>query len=114
MKGTALIFRPGHSAPTVAPMTTEPPLGWLQNHVDGYIQVVPGFDHIEHCGQIHRCVAFCNEEGKLKGMGLNRVATEAWEQALPTGLRNPKGELLDLLVGPIVVLYGDEEFMEAL
>lgn len=114
MNGTALIFRPGHSEPLVETLTDEVPLGWLQKRVDGYIEIVPGFDHVEHAGAIRRCVAFCNEEGKLKRMPFNRIATEYWDQALPDGLRRPSGELVDALVGPIVVLFGDDEFMDAL
>ena len=126
MKGTALTFRPGVADPAVEQLAGEVPLGWIQERVDGYIEAVPHFDSIEHGGETHRCVAFCNEEGKLKEMPFNNRATVLWDRALrrnytedgkplyPNGLLRPDGNPGDVLVGPIVVLFGDDEFMDEL
>jgi hypothetical protein len=65
------------------------------------------------------CVAFCDEDGKRKGMPQNQIATAFWEHSLKR-----KGRSLsampsftggpDFLVGPIAVLFGDREFMGSL
>lgn len=114
MRGTALIFRPGKSEPEIVRFTQAPGLDFLQAAVGGYIEVVPHFDNIRHGEVVERCVAFCNEHGKLNRLPVNRAATEAWERAVPTGLRGPLGYWLDFLVGDVVVLFGDREFMAEL
>jgi hypothetical protein len=77
----------------------------LQKAVGGYIEQVPGF----HCylveGVPMPCVALCNEEGKLHNLPLNEKATRLWRQQWRT---------TDVLVGDVVVLYGDDKFMAAL
>jgi hypothetical protein len=100
--------------PLVEHLTDEVPLDWLQERVHGYIERVPHFDCVEYQAAIHPCVAFCNEEGKLKGMAYNAVATELWAHAMPYDLRRPDGQIIDVLCGPVVVLFGDAEFMAAL
>ena len=53
------------------------------------------------------CVAFCDEDGKSKGLPPNTRVNEFWSMALP--------EIdLDYLVGPIVILTGDADFMKAI
>jgi hypothetical protein len=84
----------------------------------GYIELIPLFNSIEIEGTVHHCVAFCDEDGKRKEMPINWRATAMWEHALHCaghpGLINPAGGLADYLVGAIIVLFGDDEFMEAL
>jgi len=76
----------------------------LQTAVGGYVESIPMFDLYKG----EHCVAFCNEEGKLKGLPLNAVATGYWwEQRHP----HPPN---DMLVGDIVIITGDNEMMEAL
>jgi Domain of unknown function (DUF3846) len=117
MKGAALIYRPGQAEPEVkllGAVSDHEMLDLLQGAVGGYIEVVPQFDNVRFGEGIERCRAFCNEHGKLQNLAFNEAATEAWEQALPTGLRNPSGAWLDYLVGTVVVVFGDDEFMDAL
>lgn len=111
MKGAALIYRPGQAQPERTEFNGAIPIEFLQGAVGGYIEVVPGFFQIRVGDHIEACVAFCNEEGKLDGLPFNATATIEWEHALPTGLRNPQGEWLDWLVGAIVVVFGDADFM---
>lgn len=77
------------------------PLDTLQNAVGGFIEVVPHFDSFEG----KRCVAFCNEEGKLRNLPLNAEATGLWNWTKRHG---------DFLVGSIAIITGDAEFMESL
>lgn len=122
MKGKGIIFRPGDLSDEVHEFAAAPTLDWLKAAVgDGFIEVVPGFTTLTVAGVPLRqvaCVAFCNEHGKLNGLPFNRVATELWETALAdqgSRLRDAAtGRWLDYLVGPIVVLYGDADFMAAL
>jgi hypothetical protein len=85
---------------TETPIKKTPGLSKLQNLVGGYIEVVPFFDSYE--GQ--PCVAVCNEEGRIRGMRLNRQATEAFEMAIDA----KTDDLLipHALVGPVVILIG--------
>lgn len=64
---------------------------------------MPLFTHVEVNGERLRCVAFCNEEGKLHGLPLNSVATRMWQ----TQVGRP---LDDVLVGDILLVIGDRHF----
>lgn len=117
MKGTALIYRPRQLEPEIMPMVRPPTLAALQQAVDGYIEVVPYFDRIEVEGERVPCLAFCNEDGKGQQRPFNRAATDAWEKHLDTvgiPLRDHSGNYKDFLVGSVIVLYGDPEFLTAL
>lgn len=116
MKGTALIYRPGKKVhPEVVEFSQQPTLEFLQGAVGGYIELVPHFDKIVHDGAEHRCRVLCNEHGKIGAdpLPLNYVATDLWNKALG-GRLYQNGLALDVLVGPIVVLIGDEAFMREL
>jgi len=123
MNGFGLIFRPDGTAhgelyKFTAPVT----LDFLREAVGGDIELVPGFDRIGG----RACHAFCNEHGKLEHpehteqMVFNLRATLLWEEALAArgdprvGLRDIHGDWIDWLVGPVLVLYGDDEFMAEL
>lgn len=81
-----------------------PSLGYLQRAVGGYIELIPLFEKFLDGGQMVPCVAYCNEDGKVNGLCLNRLATLLWFSAAG----RPLG---DFLVGDVVIVYGDEEFM---
>lgn len=95
MKGRTTIYRADGSIEE-RDWTEMPGLKFLQEAVHGYIEEVP----LWPVG-----VAFCNEEGKLNGLPLNRQAQAIWEQ---------NGPLRDYLVGDIVQITGDAEFMAEL
>jgi hypothetical protein len=65
----------------------------LQALVGGYIEFV----YLPGGGEI-----MCNEEGKLKGLPINRVATEMWYKA------DPRAVDADVLCGPIVFLTPED------
>jgi Domain of unknown function (DUF3846) len=97
------ILEPGcASLPDPKLLTEKPSLEILQFGVQGYIEVVPFFNNL---GQ-RPCVAFCNEEGKLKGMARNDYATILWQQALGPRMID------DYLVGNIVIVVADPKFLE--
>ena len=80
----------------------------IQKAVGGWIELVPDFDTYE--GKTG-AVAFCNEEGKLKNLPVNDKATEAWAASIGEG---DAASLGDALVGDVVVIEGDDDFMAAL
>lgn len=59
-----------------------PDLKQLQAIVGGYIETVP---HFTKFGDMKRGVAYCNEEGLLRGLQFNAAATSAWLQNLGKG-----------------------------
>jgi hypothetical protein len=108
MQGFTIVIDPDGSK-TVRKYRGTIPLGDLRAGVgDGLIEHVPYFDSFKWRGKRTRCVAFCNEEGKLHGMLINEVATRIWHEGAPV----MRGR--DVLVGPVVIVFGDEAFMRAL
>jgi hypothetical protein len=119
MKGTIITIQPHGGGKLATPVDGPPTLALLKNAIGGgWIEVIPEFDSIEHEGRVYRCVAFCDEEGKLKQQPLNRLATELWNKAAlragGRGILLPDGQAVDVLVGQIAVVIGDDEFMKAL
>lgn len=78
--------------------------------VGGYIEQVPFFTQYQYNPGLKpvKCVAFCNEEGKLLGLPHNAIATHIWHSQMPDGAKT------DVLVGDVAVVFGDEEFMREL
>lgn len=111
MKGWSLLYEPNEPTPFLAQYNKAPELEELQNLVDGYIEKVPLFNTIKYDGGVHHCVAICNEEGKLKNFAPNDAATQAWYEAASRARYMPPA---DILVGNVIIFFGDEEFMEAL
>ena len=112
MIGFGLSLNPDGSS-TYAQFDAPVSLETLQSAVGGYIETVPGFDRIQppdKLGGTVPCVAFCNEEGKLEGAPYNAQATQAWADCLKV----PLHAMSDVLVGSIIVLYGDDEFMNSI
>jgi hypothetical protein len=95
-----------------------PPLDKLKWAIDGGpLELVPLFNTYSHDDRIVKCTVFCDEEGKNKKLPINHDATILWDAAL---LRAGHPGLIlgdnmaDVLVGPIAVVFGDEEFMSNL
>lgn len=115
MKGTALIYHPAATEPEIRELSAPPSLELLQGAVGGYIETVPHWDRVNFEDAMHRCVVFCNEDGKRMGLPLNIPATRLWHAALPSpGLIGPDGQMVDVLVGAVIVVFGDDELMEEL
>lgn len=106
MKGQMIVITPESTPATVAKhqLTSAPELQELKKHVGGYIELVPGFSLFVTNEGIHPCIAYCNEDGRSMGLPLNQTASEMWADNDP---RYP-------LMGTIVILIGDQEFMNSL
>ena len=75
-------------------------LDFIQAAVGGYIELVPMFTTFHG----EPCVAWCNEMGKINDLPLNRKATELWAE---------QGGTFDYLLGPILIVTGDEAFRQS-
>ncbi|MBO0716444.1 MAG: DUF3846 domain-containing protein [Rhizobiales bacterium] len=112
-----MLFVPGKGGQDVRDLTRVPTLEELQEVVGGDIEAVQGFLSVQFGTATVRCVALCNENGKHEHLPINMAATLAWERALRRigiELRDVSGAPKEWLVGTVVVLFGDREFMEAL
>jgi len=95
INGRLIILKPDGSK-IESYMLTPPTLEMLQGFVGGYVERVPYFDKYEE----EECVAYCDEEGKMKNYAFNGAATAAW-------FNNNEGVTIrDFLVGDIVILQG--------
>lgn len=103
MKGKLTIIKASGGI-TSTDITEGPGLDTLQKIVGGNIELIAGFETYngERVG-----AAYCHDEGKLNGLRVNYVATEAWEKALGY---DPG----DLLVGDVAIITGDDELLETL
>lgn len=81
-------------------------LNLLQEAVDGYIEVIPYFDTIED----KSCVAFCDEEGKLKGKPINHAAQLLWRESM----KKHNLALDDMLVGDVAIVIASKGFLDRL
>jgi hypothetical protein len=115
MRGTAVILRPGEPPEFV---DLDPPpadldfVRKLNEWVGGYIEIVPYWQSFIVDRVTHRCVVYCNEDGKRLGLPVNDPANWLWDAALRRDNAPPL--IPDALVGTVVVLYGDDEFMESM
>src|SRR4051812_22002305 len=49
--------------------------------VDGYVEAIPHWvTHLHNDGILYDACALCNEDGKGKGLPINRLATARWAQ----------------------------------
>lgn len=102
---------------TETPYDSDPPLVDIQKAVGGYIEKVPYWDFLSPSAKDQPCVVYCNEDGKVMGLPVNDPATSAWAAVCVEQGLVPSEEHLrsrDHLVGPIVVVFGDEAFMRSM
>ena len=113
MKGELRVIHVGGDE-TIQDLTAPPTLDVLQAAVGGYIEEIPYFNSVKWRGEktIQRCVAFGNEEGKLRKLKFNWRATDLWDAAFQRATRVRPDP--DFLVGDIAIVSGDQEFMRAL
>ena len=112
MQGTLTIID-AYGGTTVKHYTTPIPLEHLKKAVGGYLEVVPLFSRFGG----KKCVAFCNEEGKLDGLPLNLTASALWiESVRQLSIDDPgyPPSVEDVLVGSVAIIQGDKEFMDEL
>lgn len=100
MKGQLTVIKTDGTI-TVTELSAAPALEILQKSVGGWLETVPYFAKYEG----KPCVAFCNEEGKIRELPFNSVASDLWWSQFPTS---------DALFGDIVILRGDKKFLGAL
>jgi hypothetical protein len=124
MQGTMLVFLPTGREPEIKKFSYAPGLDEVKAAIGGgWLEMVPRFETIEHEGELHKCVAFCDEEGKLDYRtsgksanapdAANKWATVLWDQALRRG-GHPGLVTPYYLSGRVCVLFGDEQFMGSL
>lgn len=105
MRGVLTII-PVSGAVSSKELAAPPALQDLQGGVGGYIELVPHFTRY----QGKDCVAFCDEDGKRKGLPVNTHASTLWFlQQTDRGVIHH-----DWLVGPIVIVTGDKALMREL
>lgn len=108
MQGTLIVIKADGNVET-RELCGKPSLETLQGLVGGLIETVPLWDRYLHQGKLRDCVAFCDEEGKIKGRPVNSMATILWRVSY-----SPMPALDDVLVGDVIILFGDDEFMESI
>jgi hypothetical protein len=100
-----LTIIPTSGAVSSKELAAPPALQDLQGGLGGgYIELVPYFTKYEG----KPCVAFCDEDGKRKGLPINQRATALWYELEPRFMG------VDILVGPIVIVTGDKQLMRDL
>lgn len=102
------------SAPRVIPLERPVTQEEIQDAVGGPIGFIANFDTITQDGTVSLCYAFCDEQARYRERPLNRAATTLWSQALVRRFGAGQAELPEVLLGSVVVITGDSEFMEAL
>ena len=113
MRGTMLIIRASGARVEVTRFNREVTLDELKTAIGGgYIEAVPHFRTIKIEGRLRPCWAICDEDGKLKNLPYNDMATAIWNEAFHR--LHGISTYPDYLVGDVAVLYGDRKFMEAL
>lgn len=102
MDGCATIIHPDGVRRTIhlrgAPPDYEALREWMNG---GMLEAIGHFSTFEGAP----CHAFCDEEGKLKHLAYNNYATQLWYAQV--------GRIDDVLVGPVIILSGDQEFLDA-
>jgi Domain of unknown function (DUF3846) len=86
------------------PIRNKVKLEILQAEVKGYIELVPFFNRFYE----RNCIAFCNENGKMRNLPLNKLAQELWEKSLGRNIYE------DHLVGNIVIIVGPPSYLRTL
>ena len=111
MKGRMYVILPGEDQPRGIALRRPPTLDHLVGFIGDDIEQVPGFLEYGEPGEMKNsaCVAFCGTNAKSARIPVNFEATVMWNVAMGIDVSQ-----WDQLRGPVVVLCGDREFMEAL
>jgi hypothetical protein len=81
----------------------------IQRYVEGSFQLVPYFSSMVFDGKkYNRGTAYCNEEGWIKGMAPNPLATACWMKACPKGDPNRMH-----IAGPLLFVVKEKVSVEA-
>lgn len=95
-----LVIQPGQTIEESVSTThaKSPNLGELQRAVGGCIETVPHLTSFTQAGRKVRCVAYADEEGRLKGLPRNDAASKLWRSMFPIDA--------DLWYEPELVIFG--------
>jgi hypothetical protein len=105
MKGKLTVLVPNKRQETVE-LDVAVKLQLLCDIVGGNIEQVPYWSTYEG----EPCVVFCDDEGKVKKLPVNKEATEEWHYArVREGVKRVADKELR---GPVVIVTGDKDFME--
>jgi hypothetical protein len=120
MKGTMVTIPVDEAEPALVEELSRPPdLMTLFKAVGGLVEQVPyltsyedaDLSPYEHVGTLVRCVAFRNTDAHSQGQPINERAQGIWMKSLLRQRRERSHHAGDVLCGPVVILYGDNEFM---
>jgi hypothetical protein len=113
-----MTYKPDDPEPETTMLDQPPDLTVVRDIVGGDAELVPFFETIVCEEATYNCRALCNEHGKQEGLPFNDVATALWDQAMKRanidGLMMWNGQMMDYLVGNVVVIIGDSELLAAL
>jgi Domain of unknown function (DUF3846) len=100
VEGTIIII-PADGAVKTWHITEVPTLEFLQKEVGGWLELIPRFNACV----AGPCIAFMDEEGAMKDLPVNRIASDlwkgCWDKAIP-------------IRGNVVVIAGDKEMLASL
>lgn len=83
--------------------------------IDGLLEMVPHFDQwIDAEGKLRECVVYADQEAEMKGLEINHYASAIWNYIADLKGIDYRLRRRRQLAGPVVIVFGDEEFMEAL
>jgi len=89
-----------------------PTLSILRDIVGGELQLLDDFDTILHGGQAVSCKVFCRRMPDENSP--NVFANMLWTQAMIRKHGFSETTVPHMLTGPVAVLFGDQEFLEAI
>jgi len=101
MTGDLTVIRTDGTIETIG-LSKPPSLELMQEHVGGYIELIPHFKRYEG----KPCVAFCDEDGRRKQLPPNAAATKLWAAQCAWSV--------EWLVGNVAIITGDRALMSKL
>lgn len=107
MRGRILVYDPGSTLPDMHVVGKPPTLEFLRNTVGGTFKTIYAFTTY----QGRPCVAVCNTNVNRQPLRVNAEATRLWREALKVRGIPPRLKSKDL-IGTVVVITGDAEFMK--
>lgn len=101
VNGTIVIIPAEGDIETHTGLKSPPTLETLQHNVGGWLELLPRWSKYDG----NKAIAFCDEEGLLKNLPVNKRATEMWKAQFASAVA---------LRGTVIVLSGVHEFMSEL
>jgi hypothetical protein len=108
MSAEARIYRPGVVTPQIVALAFPPDRKFVESAVGGVAERVRGFECLLVDGSYRPCIALRNCKAKADGWALNSFLDNLWKKAV----NSRHGTKLSFLYGPVVVVTGDDDFMD--